>query len=149
MTEQEHIEEIADVYGLESQLAKLREELSELLSALDGDDVGNVVEEMADVTIMIRQLVYLLHAESAFDAAVEWKIERQTRRINKHERAADANESAQDGSTGEFDSDCDKNAELDKDDLIRRFTCSVCGYRDELVSGMEYCRHCGSKVVEE
>ena len=66
----EKIQKIADYYKLQHQLNKLNEELIELLQAnqdyslklsLSDDEItmNHLVEEMADVSIMIEQLVYL------------------------------------------------------------------------------------------
>ena len=86
------VEKIADFYGLEHQLSKTNEELIELLQAIQGysiklvlsdDDisVSHMVEEMADVSIMIEQLVYLTESKEEFEACRELKIKRQIGRI--------------------------------------------------------------------
>ena len=73
------VEKIADFYGLEHQLSKTNEELIELLQAIQGysiklvlsdDDisVSHMVEEMADVSIMIEQLVYLTESKEEYEA---------------------------------------------------------------------------------
>lgn len=88
----EKIKKIADYYKLQHQLNKLNEELIELLQAnqdyslklaLNDDDINmdHLVEEMADVSIMIEQLIYLLEAEELFEAIKELKVNRQIGRI--------------------------------------------------------------------
>jgi len=60
------IRKIADHYGLNNQKLKLQEELGELITASAKSDADHLVEEMADVSIMIEQVVYLLKKESLF-----------------------------------------------------------------------------------
>jgi phosphoribosyl-ATP pyrophosphohydrolase len=43
-------------FGIEHQKKKVIEELSELIRAISRGDRANVIEEMADVTIMMKQL---------------------------------------------------------------------------------------------
>lgn len=75
------IHKIADIYGLYNQRDKLIEELSELLVALTHDYFGNMLEEMADVSIMIDQMTYLYDAEEVVEKLVEQKIERTLERM--------------------------------------------------------------------
>lgn len=54
---------IADHYGLDSQLNILQEELSELIQAVSKyrrGDQSHILEEIADVEIMLDQVKYLL-----------------------------------------------------------------------------------------
>lgn len=54
---------IADYYGLDSQLNILQEELSELIQAVSKyrrGDQSHILEEIADVEIMLDQVKYLL-----------------------------------------------------------------------------------------
>ena len=63
----EEIEFIADIFGFEKQSQQAMEELAELIQALSKYNRGkenaleNVIEEIADVEIMIEQLKYLLN----------------------------------------------------------------------------------------
>ena len=86
------VEKIADHYGLQHQLNKTNEELVELIQAiqnysiklaLQDDDisVSHMVEEMADVSIMIKQLMYLTESKEEFEMYRELKIKRQIGRI--------------------------------------------------------------------
>lgn len=87
---------IADHYGLRHQLNKLIEELDELkrpaLSAaldliisreIDQETRTQLIDEMADVTIMIRQITYLLGAADEVEQRIEFKIDRQLGRISE------------------------------------------------------------------
>ena len=71
---QDKIQTIADHYGLQHQLNKTVEELIELVQAIQDysfklgmhdDEISteHVAEEIADVTIMLDQLRYLLECE--------------------------------------------------------------------------------------
>lgn len=81
---------IADHYGIEKQLHQLAEECSELAveashSARKGVTV-KIIEEMADVLLMIEQVVYLSGiAIEDIDECIKFKIDRQMKRIKEEE----------------------------------------------------------------
>lgn len=81
---------IADHYGIEKQLHQLAEECSELAveashSARKGVTV-KIIEEMADVLLMIEQVVYLSGiAIEDIDECIRFKIDRQMKRIKEEE----------------------------------------------------------------
>ena len=79
---------IAEHYGLRCQMRQTVEEMAELTQVIckaeryDLDTVrDHLVEEVADVSIMIDQLEYLLGDSRIAQIKAE-KIERQKRRIN-------------------------------------------------------------------
>ena len=80
--------EIADHYGIDNQLHQLAEECSELAveashSARKGVTV-KIIEEMADVLLMIGQVVYLANiAIEDIDECIRFKIDRQLERIKE------------------------------------------------------------------
>lgn len=82
--------EIADHYGIEKQLHQLAEECSELAveashSARKGVTV-KIIEEMADVLLMMEQVIYLANiAIDDINECIQFKIDRQLERI-KEER---------------------------------------------------------------
>ena len=89
---QDKIQTIANHYGLQHQLNKSVEELIELVQAIQDysfklgmydDEVSteHVAEEIAEVTIMLDQLQYLLECGPAVDLFREVKINRQIGRI--------------------------------------------------------------------
>ena len=90
MIEDERIKTIADHYGIEKQLHQLAEECSELAveashSARKGVTV-KIIEEMADVLLMMEQVIYLANiAIEDIDECIKFKIDRQLERI-KEER---------------------------------------------------------------
>ncbi|WP_455048026.1 hypothetical protein [Mogibacterium diversum] len=72
---------IANHYGLEHQLGKCKEELGELLEAIDSANDEAIIEEIADVEIMTYQLKHLMCADRVVDLYKDYKIARQLRRI--------------------------------------------------------------------
>ncbi len=96
MTNDDKIMKIADHYGMESQIDIMQEECAELVQAVSkykrgkDNDFSHMLEEMADVTIMIEQVLYLLdnrmnaEGSSAYNAFYEFidkKLNRQIKRI--------------------------------------------------------------------
>lgn len=92
----EKVEYIAEHYGYEKQSRQTQEECAELIQAINklarSKEEGieaevkalkSVIEEMADVKIMVNQLAHLLHAEADVTIAAEKKIERQIGRIRE------------------------------------------------------------------
>lgn len=76
------LKHIADHYGLEHQLGKCKEELGELIEAIDSLDERAIIEEVADVEIMISQIKYLRNIpDEQVDVIKKYKIQRQLRRI--------------------------------------------------------------------
>ena len=80
---------IADHYGLENQLRQLAEECSELAveanhSARKGSITVRLIEEIADVEIMLDQVRYLagIQESDVLDTRF-YKLERQMKRIRK------------------------------------------------------------------
>ena len=89
---QDKIRHIANHYGIKSQLKKTMEELSELgnetfyymIAFLGGDEditTVSLIDEIADVKIMVAQLEYLLELEEEVKDRVEFKLNRQMDRI--------------------------------------------------------------------
>lgn len=80
---------IADHYGLENQLRQLAEECSELAveanhSARKGSITVRLIEEIADVEIMLDQVRYLAGIqESDVLETRYYKIERQLKRMRQ------------------------------------------------------------------
>lgn len=72
---------IADHYGLKHQLVKCKEELGELIEAIDSLDERAIIEEVADVENMTYQLKHLMCADRVVDLYKDYKIARQLRRI--------------------------------------------------------------------
>ena len=88
MIEDTRIKTIADHYGIKKQLRQLAEECSELAveashSARKGTTV-KIIEEMADVQIMIEQIIHLAKIDRCdIEDCINYKLDRQMKRIEK------------------------------------------------------------------
>ena len=79
---------IADHYGLKHQLVKCKEELGELIEAIDSLDERAIIEEVADVEIMLSQIKYLRDIpDEQVDVIKKYKIQRQLQRIENGDGA--------------------------------------------------------------
>ena len=86
-SQDEKIKEILDYYGYEAQSRQLIEEMAELTQVIckaeryDLDTVReHLVEEVADVEVVLEQVIYLL-GDNRIEQIRAEKIERQKRRI--------------------------------------------------------------------
>lgn len=77
------LEYIAYHYGKFHQLEKCKEELNELIEAIDSKDDESIIEELADVEIMIDQVKHLMCASKLVELYRSYKISRQLTRIAK------------------------------------------------------------------
>lgn len=100
MTAEQKIQYIADHYGYEPQSRQLIEEMAELTVAINKawrktfdtvdkipnmDDEERIVEEIADVEIMITQIEYLLGISAMeLNNMIEQKLNRQLERIKNN-----------------------------------------------------------------
>ena len=90
MIEDERIKTIADHYGITKQMRQLAEESSELAveashSARKGTTV-KIIEEMADVEIMIEQIIYLAKIDRKdIEECIQYKLDRQMKRLMEEE----------------------------------------------------------------
>lgn len=83
---EQYIQKIAEYYGLDNQLNKTIEECAELIQALVKlESRENTIEEIADVQIMLKQMLYLLDCEKEVEKVMEYKINRQLERIKEEE----------------------------------------------------------------
>ena len=89
--DEEKVKQIADFYGLKNQLKQLAEECCELsVEALhytrEKGGTERISEEIADVLIMIQQIVYLLgHGYGDIEKCAEFKLDRQLSRIEREQ----------------------------------------------------------------
>lgn len=73
---------ILSIYREEAQAKKVIEELAELQRAIVREDVDNIHEEIADVIIMLEQLMAFEAIDTKkIDEIIESKIERELKRI--------------------------------------------------------------------
>lgn len=88
--EKDKLRMIADHYGIKKQLRQLAEECSELAveashSARKGLTVG-IIEEIADVEIMIEQIIHLAKIDRCdIQDCINFKLDRQMKRIKEEE----------------------------------------------------------------
>lgn len=83
----EKLKTIINHYGHTNQFNKAVEELSELIRALVRDDKDNLIEEMADVYIMLEQLLIMCDIpEIVIDYSINKKIERQLERMENDDQ---------------------------------------------------------------
>lgn len=79
------LEYIYKNYGMEKQKQQLVQELSELIVAITKNDIQNIIEEMADVQVMLDQFMI---ANPIWDKEIErikfQKVKRQLERIQKN-----------------------------------------------------------------
>ena len=80
--------EILRYYGEEHQQEKSIEEMAELISAIKHGDRENYIEELADVQVMIEQLVQALSFEEQQRCfvTIHEKISRQLKRIKEEQK---------------------------------------------------------------
>ena len=86
MIKDTRIKTIADHYGIENQMRQLAEECSELaVEASHSARIGTtvkIIEEIADVLIMMEQIVYLSGIDRKdIDECIQYKLDRQMKRI--------------------------------------------------------------------
>lgn len=81
------IKRIIKHYGHTTQFNKCVEELSELIRALVRDDRNNLIEEIADVYIMLDQLMMMCNIpKHVIDQVIDNKIDRTLERIEKEKQ---------------------------------------------------------------
>lgn len=88
MENKELYQQVTDKWGVDAQLTKAIEELSELIKEICKDklDIGiteNIAEEVADVEIMCEQLRFIYGFDDAVDTWKEYKLNRLRERVNK------------------------------------------------------------------
>ena len=73
------------VFGVESQKRKAIEELSELIRAIvRGDDIENIIEEIADVEIMCEQIARIYDIPSMQQLRMKrYKLKRLERLVDE------------------------------------------------------------------
>lgn len=82
---------IANHYGWGRQLDKTIEELAELQVALmkyrhQAATLDDVADEIADCLILLQQNLYLYNIENNVEHRIDFKIERQLKRIEEERR---------------------------------------------------------------
>lgn len=74
-------------YGKEHQKQQLIQELSELITAITKNDLENIIEEMADVEVMLDQFkIDNPEINDKIDKVMLQKVNRQLKRIEKEKK---------------------------------------------------------------
>lgn len=81
---------IINAYGMKNQEDKAIEELAELQKAIlkhrehkDCETEKNIIDEIADVEIMLNQLKIIYSCHKEVEERIDYKIDRQINRIKK------------------------------------------------------------------
>lgn len=81
---------IIEHYGIDHQRAKAQEELDELIEAVKSNDAGKVLEEMADVLVMMEQLMLIYDISiDQLEAVATYKVTRQLLRMRNEVQDAE------------------------------------------------------------
>ena len=73
---------IFNTYGKSHQVSKLLEEVGEFIETVINGDKENMVQEMADCTVMLKQFQYYYGIEDKeIEEVMKYKIDRQLERI--------------------------------------------------------------------
>lgn len=74
---------IFNTYGKSHQVSKLLEEVGEFIETIMNEDKENMVQEIADVTVMLKQFQYYYGIEDEqIEEVMKYKINRQLERLN-------------------------------------------------------------------
>lgn len=75
---------IADHYELKNQTVKAMEELAELIQALSKGERAAILEEMADVCVMLEQMMYFYDiGKIELETVMDIKMDRQLHRMKE------------------------------------------------------------------
>ena len=111
------LERIIKHYSPDAQVVKATEELSELIAELSRDAIGDgnkisIVEEMADVLVMIEQLMIIYDIEPLeIDEVFNEKVNRTLNKIeNENRRKCNEDDSCYDPFCNDCDNTCPRKA---------------------------------------
>jgi hypothetical protein len=83
LTQSDEKYKLAEYFGIKTQINQMIEEMAELTQAFCKQNRGitsNIIEELADVSLVLEQLIYLLGCHDDIEKTQKEKIER-TKRI--------------------------------------------------------------------
>ena len=80
-------QKVCNKWGVDAQLTKAIEELSELIKEICKDKIGlgiteSIAEEVADVEIMCEQLRFIYNFDESVDRWKDYKLKRLEERLN-------------------------------------------------------------------
>jgi NTP pyrophosphatase (non-canonical NTP hydrolase) len=93
MTIDELAQEALNTFGIEKQMAQTQEELAELIVAINKFNRGilspiAILQEIADVIIMIKQLQIYFVNEEVFSDILDSKLEKVKEHLEKHKNVS-------------------------------------------------------------
>ena len=75
---------IFNTYGKSHQVSKLLEEVGEFIETVINEDKENMVQEMADCMVMLKQFQYYYGiTDEKIEEVMKYKIDRQLKRIKE------------------------------------------------------------------
>ena len=78
---------IFNTYGKSHQVSKLLEEVGEFIETVMNEDKENMVKEMADIMVLLKQFQYYYGIEDKeIEEVMKYKIERQLKRIENENK---------------------------------------------------------------
>lgn len=78
------LERIIRHYGTHNQIEKTKEELEEMIEALDENNFAHIVEEFADVMVMLNQIAIMYAIDTdIIEDMMKYKIRRTLLRIRE------------------------------------------------------------------
>ena len=81
---------IADYFGKENQIEKLKEEVAELIEAIREGDSSHVAEELADVRLMLYQFAYFFDVKDyEIEDCMVYKTTRTFEKIRRMKKEND------------------------------------------------------------
>ena len=75
------LKKIANVNGLYGVMEKTKEECNELIEAIEGNVEEEIIDETADVFVMLFQLMLILDIENKVYDRIDYKIDRTEKRL--------------------------------------------------------------------
>lgn len=155
------LQQAVDTYGKEAQTDMAIEEMSELSKALlkhrraekspeawDYERTKqNIYEEIADVIIMLTQLLMIYGGREEIQKDIDSKVSRLAERLKNREKEAEisaAHETLQ-PTTAESDNEKEKSGRI----LLRLHNAGGCGARDEYATGWDEAITEAIRIVEE
>lgn len=84
MTTNEKLIHIIKYFGFPNQVLKLKEEIDEVIEAMEDIDKKHITEELADVLVVLNQFKLFFHIEDKdLIEMMEYKIDRTLDRIEE------------------------------------------------------------------
>lgn len=155
------LQQAVDTYGKEAQTDMAIEEMSELSKALlkhrraekspeawDYERTKqNIYEEIADVIIMLTQLLMIYGGREEIQKDIDSKVSRLAERLKNRDKEAEASAAHEtlQATTAESDNEKEKSGRI----LLRLHNAGGCGAQDDYAAGWDEAITEAIKIVEE